>query len=45
MGISLLNEQLDNNGQIDISSLPAGIYTVTVVAPNGKKYNTSIIKI
>lgn len=45
MGISLLNEQLYNNGQIDISSLPAGIYIVTVEAPNGKTYNTSIIKI
>jgi len=45
MGITLISEQLDNNGQINISGLTPGIYFITVTTPARKTYNTSLIKI
>jgi hypothetical protein len=45
MGVTLIIEQMENDGQLNISSLIPGIYFVTTTTPDGKTINTSFIKI
>ena len=45
MGVTLISEQLENDGQLNISVLMPGIYIVSATTPEGKTMNISFIKI
>jgi len=45
MGVTFISEQIENDGQLNISGLMPGIYIVTTTSSEGIIFNTSFIKI